>query len=463
MELIDEYKQEKSCEYKGDSFLARDNGAILRLPPQGKKPRKNDNVWTFGTKNLTNGYMFFTSSIRVHSVIAYAFHGKPLQENMVVDHIDTNRCNNRPENLRWVTRLENVLNNPITRKKIAYLCGSIEAFLENPRILDGKASADFAWMRTVSKEDAEICKRNLERWAEEDSIYTKNISDSKKEIGEWIFNDSKKANRTIPNDFLLWNEEPREKSEEEIARENEYKKVLEFRNAINDSLSQGALQTGWSKKLQFPLCPSVLTENGLEDYAKVIERGKVVCINEDGIEVTIKSAGWTRDWDAIQITFDQSSRMAFTYLRISIHDGKFLHTFSSDVKSEFMFSLTPGVLQCAWGTPTEFPLCSTDSGTTLKDYAARLTKGALCERNTYLDAEVYDSEIGKSEDGTELLVVGVQTNSFKKYSYMTIFQENGKFIHQGGSTFFDENALKRMFCDIRGEKWEGGDVFDDYC
>lgn len=51
---------------------------------------------------------------------------------MVIDHKDTNKCNNRPENPLWVTRLENALNNPITRNKIKYLCGSIEVFLKIP-------------------------------------------------------------------------------------------------------------------------------------------------------------------------------------------------------------------------------------------------------------------------------------------------------------------------------------------
>ena len=37
-----------------------------------------------------------------------------------IDHIDTNRCNNRKENLRWFTKLENALNNEITRNKIIY-------------------------------------------------------------------------------------------------------------------------------------------------------------------------------------------------------------------------------------------------------------------------------------------------------------------------------------------------------
>lgn len=36
-------------------------------------------------------------------------------EGAEIDHIDTDRLNNHPSNLRWVTRKEN-LNNPITRR-----------------------------------------------------------------------------------------------------------------------------------------------------------------------------------------------------------------------------------------------------------------------------------------------------------------------------------------------------------
>ena len=92
--------------------------------------------------------------------------GPAPQPNMVVDHIDTNRCNNRPENLRWLTRIENTLNNDATRKKIIFLCGSIEAFIDNPSILRTKAlSSDVSWMKTVTKEEAAACKKHIEEWA----------------------------------------------------------------------------------------------------------------------------------------------------------------------------------------------------------------------------------------------------------------------------------------------------------
>lgn len=43
----------------------------------------------------------------VHQAVAMAFHGMP-PANTVVDHIDGNKHNNRPENLEYVTNSENV-------------------------------------------------------------------------------------------------------------------------------------------------------------------------------------------------------------------------------------------------------------------------------------------------------------------------------------------------------------------
>ncbi|WP_165397035.1 HNH endonuclease signature motif containing protein [Legionella sainthelensi] len=98
--------------------------------------------------------------------IATAFHGEPPSPQYVVDHIDTNCRNNRPENLRWLTRLENALMNPITRKKIEFICGSIEAFLDNPSTLNSyDVERNFAWMRTVTSEEAKNCKERMSLWA----------------------------------------------------------------------------------------------------------------------------------------------------------------------------------------------------------------------------------------------------------------------------------------------------------
>ena len=45
---INNYGEEKSCVYKDENYLVRDNGAVLRKPRPNQKPRKYDNEWTFG-------------------------------------------------------------------------------------------------------------------------------------------------------------------------------------------------------------------------------------------------------------------------------------------------------------------------------------------------------------------------------------------------------------------------------
>ena len=138
---IDEYNEVRECTYKDERYSARDNGAVMRHQRDGMQKRKLDEVWSFGTPNVVTGYMDFCGE-RVHRIVATAFHGPAPSEQHVVDHIDTNRHNNRPDNLRWLTKLENILNNEITRKKVELICGSIEAFLENPWLLYGHEKED---------------------------------------------------------------------------------------------------------------------------------------------------------------------------------------------------------------------------------------------------------------------------------------------------------------------------------
>jgi hypothetical protein len=47
--------------------------------------------------------------VRVHQLVAEAFIDKP-RSGLMVDHIDRNRCNNTVDNLRWVTKAQNMKN-----------------------------------------------------------------------------------------------------------------------------------------------------------------------------------------------------------------------------------------------------------------------------------------------------------------------------------------------------------------
>ena len=312
---INTFSEEKSCEYKGRQYLARDNGAILRLQKEGCRASKWDNVWTFGTKDEKTGYMIL-SGIRVHQVVCTAFHGPEPEPHMVVDHIDTNRCNNRPENLRWLTRIENALNNPITRKKIAFLCGgSIEPFLENPAILRGLAlSSDVSWMKTVTKEQAAACKKNIERWAEEDSKQ----ESTGKGIGDWIFSNEEMSEAT------RWNRKQFAIQRDEIEEMN--RREYEKQYGLKDSLTRGAKQVEWKTPAEFLSCPQEGEERTLQAYLTNLQPGKAFCRTQYGTS-SVLEVGYNQQEDAIYVLTEGGNSMKpWALSKITIQDGYFVHS-----------------------------------------------------------------------------------------------------------------------------------------
>lgn len=179
--MIYEFEKEVECIYKSETYSVRDNGTVLRHSRISGKPRPTDNIWTFGKYNAKTGYAEIAGE-RVHRIVATAFHGEAPSPQYVVDHIDTNRRNNRPENLRWITKLENILLNPITAKKIMIICGSIEEFLRDPsRLRQNSINRDFEWMRAVTKVEAATSLERMLSWAESD----KHLSGGS--LGEWIY------------------------------------------------------------------------------------------------------------------------------------------------------------------------------------------------------------------------------------------------------------------------------------
>ncbi len=279
---VDIFEKELECDYKNEHYSVRDNGAVMRHSKAGGKIRKLDGIWVFGKPNSKN-YLCFSSE-QVHRIVATAFHGVAPTSQYIVDHIDTNRHNNRPENLRWLTKLENILNNPITRNKIIYLCGSIEAFLADPSILPANDGyPNFAWMRRVTKEEGQNCLERMKLWVKKDPVKvitqsTKpNIDDPfESEVikqGEWLFKSLSTG-----------------KSESDS--ETSPPKQDKLSNCIK-SLTSNAVQRIVflnDKPNEFPCTPQSFDNDPLNAYMNNLKKGAEFFRNQNGAYVVVKSA-----------------------------------------------------------------------------------------------------------------------------------------------------------------------------
>lgn len=265
----DFFNEVKECIYKGERYSVRDNGAVMRHSRKGKRLRKYDNFWTFGKTDEKTGYKNIGTE-RVHRIVAFAFLGEPPTAQHVVDHIDTNRQNNRPENLRWLTRLENALNNPITRARIENICGSIEVFVNDPTVLRGheKIDPNFKWMRAVSPDEAKASFEKFTNWAKERPTPKGGT------LGEWVY---QKQSESIPT--------------KEMFEMNKEQAILEE----NVSLTPNVIQVNWQTPTEFPLCPQEQYEKPLEEYKKRLSNGEVFSRNQYNESIVLDTAFVDKD------------------------------------------------------------------------------------------------------------------------------------------------------------------------
>lgn len=84
IDLLNEFEEVRDCDFKGEHYSVRDNGAVFRHARIGKRLRKDDNRWTFGTPNATNGYMYIGGIVRIHQIVATAFFGERDTKKYVV-------------------------------------------------------------------------------------------------------------------------------------------------------------------------------------------------------------------------------------------------------------------------------------------------------------------------------------------------------------------------------------------
>lgn len=315
---LENFKQESECIYKNERYRVRDNGAVFRYPIEGKRPRPTDSNWSFGKLNSKTGYLEIVSVV-IHRIVATAFHGEPPTKEHVVDHIDTNKQNNRPENLRWVTRLENILLNPITSKRIAYICGSVEAFLANPAQFQDKfQNPDYKWMATVSIEEAQASKERLLAWAKSDKLSHGGS------LGEWIYN------RSLSNQFVDY---------------------VETEVEIINSLTPNAVQKAknWKTPTEFPCCPQEKIENSITAYVTNLNLGNVFSRNQYTSSI-IENFAISDDETTLWImckSGDENPIKPYSLAEITFQNDVFIHnslgTFFEKSGAEKQFILVQGL------------------------------------------------------------------------------------------------------------------------
>jgi len=283
--LLGQYVREVAVTYEGEDYLVRDNGAVLRRSRPNGRRRQLDGVWTFGRQEPSTGYMVIGSH-KVHRIVAFAFHPQPTPKH-VVDHIDTNRANNRAENLRWLTRLENVLSNPITMKRVIQMYGSLDAFFNDPADVIEHVS-NFSWMRTVTKEEAAESRRRLLSWA------ASTEAPKGGRIGEWVYRPRAPVPATA------------EVVEEQV------------------SLTPNARQRRWKIPCEFPSCPPSMSATPLVDYERSLSVGSVFSRNAYG-ESLAELSGQANGVLAVLTRMPTSSVKDWALAQVTVEDGFFVH------------------------------------------------------------------------------------------------------------------------------------------
>ncbi len=377
---LNSFKVVVECVYKDEHYSVRDNGAVLRHARKGERIRKYDNQWTFGKPNSRTGYLEI-ASVRIHRIVATAFHGSPPTKEYVVDHIDTNKQNNRPENLRWVTRLENILLNPITVKRIELTCEcTIEEFLADPaKFRDKFQEPNYKWMTTVSKEKAQASLEKLTNWAKADKPLFGGT------LGEWIFNRSKAHNEQRIEDIFLQVEKKTGISRQALCFNKEK------RNNFYEARKYAAKQL--SSKLN-------LSEH---------EIGNLIGISANTVKLYLEVSS---DW------------FSGDYTKVNEKHYKKI--------SERSKIIPNNVIQKNWSTQSYFPCCPRKtSNNPIGEYAAQLKKDTLFFYNNYYSTTILKSLI--IDKGKSLLVMYViekKESKDKRWGIMKITFENEKFVHE---------------------------------
>ncbi len=327
-ELLLVFEKEVEAAFQDELYRVRDNGAVFRCARPGGRRRKLDEAWTFGALNRHSGYFEIAGHV-VHRIVATAFHGVCPSSEHVVDHIDTNRLNNRPDNLRWVTRLENILLNPITRARIELAYGSLEAFFRNP---GASVIPNWEWMRIVTKEQAEESRQRLLAWAQT----AQNPKGGK--LDDWLFAPARPgvASATPVDEAQLTAaqrealqvpafEFPVTEREVRIPGAVTRRPIFEPEPLETESLTASAFQRKWRTPTEFPQCPTEVGDGALADYLARLSSGAVFTRSRFGENIVVEAAMGPGNILSVVSSAPPESVKGWARAQVYVEGEKFCH------------------------------------------------------------------------------------------------------------------------------------------
>ncbi len=453
--------QELTCTYKGEEYSVREDGSVFRHPRPGKKPRPYDSNWTFGNKNLERGYMEI-ASVQVHRIVATAFHGEAPTSQHVVDHKDTNKCNNRPENLRWVTKFENIMLNPITVKRIEWVIGDkIEKFLEDPsKYKDKFQDQNFAWMRTVTPEEGQHTLERLRDWAKSDK------QPAGGSLGEWIY-----------------------------SRGNLYEQQVEDLSAIIPSRTPNASQRNYKMVCDFPFCPPSVEGDPItaytrrmgpinvfvaSDYFISVCYKRTVSVDGSTLFVISESQGRTKYWGLAKITYENGQFVhenLGVFLELQGAERRFSEVQGFEWTGgeqedempemaevpDVIPSKTPGAVQKNWKTVSEFPGCPQEqTADPLITYTRHLAPDSVFSLNDYGSSIVRKTQLSQDNKYLYVITDSDSATAVKRWALAQVTYEEGLYVHENLGNFFEERGAERALCEATGGEWKGEEGIDDW-
>lgn len=345
--LLNDYTIVKKCNYKGQLYSVRNNGAVYRHVRSEKSIRELDEAWTFGKYDKSSGFMKIGNDA-IHRIVACAYLGEPPCDFYVVSHIDLNRRNNDVKNLRWLPRLANALNHHGIRMEIELKYGKISNFVSNINNIREFAQSNikYAWMGTVTLDELKITAESLNIREFEEPYNTTTINESNNLNNNELLLETDNGIENTCNDGGLTDEDWRKSGSMFFSESSPYAvhaiqgvsvspndeeassdcNEEEGKDMLTESLTNNALQRRWVTPTEFCLCPKESCVNPIEGYYHNLSKEKVFCKNKYG-ESVIKDFELSDNKNYLFVScIVDNIYPKYALSVISFEDGKFVHT-----------------------------------------------------------------------------------------------------------------------------------------